>query len=755
MSETAKPETPGDRKGDQTTRRTVRTSQSHRAARLSAILLLIVFCGLRAWDPLPIEALRLKTFDLFQIIQPRAPSAQPALIVDIDEKSLRELGQWPWPRDTLAWLVSDIRNSGARVIAFDVLFAESDRLSPANIVAQFGEIPPQAAELLRRLPSNDKKFADAIRGANVVLGQATSSETQPINQVGKEKPTTVAIIGADPRPYLLRFPSTIHNVRILERAAAGIGLFALGVEPDNIVRRVPAVYRIENEIYPSLVTEMLRVNSGQTAYAIRSNEAGIDSIVVGKHKFTTDQRGRIWVHYTKHTRDRYVSASDVIKGRLAPDFFKGRMVLIGTSAAGLLDLKATPVARSMPGVEVHAQLLETILEGRGLNRPNFALGAEIILLLITSILIIIFVPLLGAKWTLAIGAFIEAPLFGGAWYAYTAHSMLIDVAYPAMAAMAIYLMLTAINYLHGETEKRRIRTAFSRYLSPELVARLAQTPSELKLGGEQKEMSLLFTDIHGFTGISENYEAVDLTNLVNAIFTPLTHAIFEGGGTVDKYMGDSIMAFWNAPLDDPDHARHACLSALEMQRRIPVLNETLALQAETRGIAFRPVKLGIGINTGDCCVGNMGSDLRFDYSVLGDTVNIAARLEGQTRAYKVHNVIGETTWQLVPEFAFLELDLVTVLGKTTPVRIFTLLGDHTFAMTSEFKMLKSAHDDMLSAYRSQSWAAALTALQEARNLAADMDLAGMYDMYEERIAALQATPPGPNWNAVYEAKSKG
>lgn len=726
--------------------------------RLVATFLLVILAGLRVWDPAPVESVRLRTFDLFQILQPRIQAANPVLIVDIDEQSLREIGQWPWPRDQLANLVKTIRKNGALVTGFDFLFAEPDRLSPSNIANRYRDLPPDAVAILQRMRSNDDLFAEAIKTSKVVVGRAASIAPPPSGQSTVGPTTPVAQIGADPRPYLLTFPVLLQNIPQIEQAAAGRGLFALQVEHDTIVRRVPALYRIGDQIFPSLVVEMLRVDNDENAIAVQSNEAGIQSVVVGKHRIQTDRLGRIWVHYSRSTPERYVRASDVLQGRVPPNSFAGKMVLIGTSAAGLLDLKATPLARALPGVEVHAQLLETILSNKVLVRPNIALSIELVILLISCALMIVLVPLLGAKWTLALGALIEMPLFGSAWYAYSKHALLIDVAYPAGAALAVFTFLTAINYLHDEAEKRRIRAAFSRYMSPELVARLAENSQELALGGEQKDMTLLFTDIHGFTGISEHYRAVDLTDLVNDIFNPLTHAILEHGGTVDKYMGDSIMAFWNAPLDDADHARHACLAALEMQKRIPALNQGLEAKAGLRGHVFRPVKLGIGINTGECCVGNMGSDLRFDYSVLGDTVNIAARLEGQTRAYGTNNVIGEPTRNLVSDLAFLELDLTRVVGKETPVRIFTLVGDEKLAVDGAFEKFRTHHDDMLAAYRSMAWSEALDRIDTCEALGREieaMDFTALYAMFRARIIQMHKIPPKEDWDAVFDATSKG
>ncbi len=725
------------------------------SVRFLALSLLILLGALRIWDPTMVEALRLKAFDMFQNAQPRVNTEKPILIVDIDERSISEIGQWPWPRVILAQLIEALHGAGAKVVGFDIVFSEPDRMSPTNIADRFRMLPVETAKILRALPSNDALMAESMASAQVVLGRI-ALETPSVLPLDPTVPQpSIVILGPNPAKYLSKYRGSVENLPILARAAAGQGVFSMSPEFDNIVRRVPTVYMIDGKLRPSLAMETLRVGLGETSIAVRSDAAGISSIIVGNRRIPTDNNGRVWIHFARATSDRYISAADILTGQADLKRIRGKMVLIGTSAAGLRDLRATPLALSVPGVEMHAQILETVLSGSTLTRPNYAVGIELTLATLVGLLMIVLVPILGPRWTLLLGAAVTASLVGGAWYLFQAEKVLIDVAYPIVTAIAIYLFLTFTNYLKGEAERRRIRTAFSRYLSPDLVTQLAADSSALKLGGEEREMTLLFSDVHGFTGIAEHYNAVELTSLINDIFNPLTKAILDENGTVDKYMGDAIMAFWNAPVDDEDHARHACLACLEMGRRIPILNEELKAEAEAIGRGFTPVKLGIGLNTGECCVGNMGSDFRFDYSVIGDTVNAASRLEGQTRTYKVANVIGETTRELATGMAFLELDLVSVVGKTELLRIYTLLGNEEVGGSPDFVELKKNHDAMLSAYRAQDWDGAAASLGRCRDCLNGFALDTMYDMYQSRIDEFRENPPAPDWDAVYVATSKG
>jgi adenylate cyclase len=738
-----------------------------------ALSLLTALFMLRLWDPEPVESIRLTTFDYYQVIQPREASQLPVVIIDIDEKSLAEIGQWPWPRTVLADLVAKLAQLGALCVAFDVVFAEPDRLSPANLAKSLPGLPAEAAEAIAKLRGGDELFASVIKQAPVVLGRAAlpygqGDTTAPVRTTPAALLSAPGAAGVDPRQKLLRFGGIVRNVPLLEESSPGLGIFMLAEVRDTVVRRVPMVIVSGDQIFPSLSVEMLRVATRQSAYAIRSDEAGVESIRVGPAgqggvQIPTDDRGRVWVHFAKSDPLRYVSAADVLAGRVPPHRIARRFTIVGTSAAGLLDIKATAVGRSMPGVEVHAQLLEQILQqihptnpSKPLARPNWALAAELALVAVSGLIVIVLLPMAGAWWALGVGVIGLLALGGVAWHLYATEGLLIDLSYPVFVTFSLYLLLTFIGYVQEEGRRRHIRAAFSRYLSPKLVARLADDPSLLKIGGEEREMTLLFSDVKGFSRIAENYDAARLTTLINRLLNPLTNAILEQDGTVDKYMGDAIMAFWNAPLDEPQHARKACYAAIEIQKRIGPVNEEIRAECEAAGAKYMPLAVGVGLNSGTCCVGNMGSDLQMNYSVLGDDVNVASRLEGQTRSYAVDIVVGETTQAGAPDLAYLELDLIRVTGKNEPVRIFALLGREDLAADPKFRALREAHAAMLAAYRAQDWDAARNFLARARALGSELDLnlGGMYDVYASRIDEFSEVPPAPDWDTVYVATGK-
>jgi len=722
--------------------------------RVLALGLLVLLLAVRVWDPAPLETLRLKTFDLYQIAEPRAPSNQPIVIVDIDEESLAALGQWPWPRTLIAELVRQITAYNAVAIAFDFVFPEPDRLSPPMLAEQMANLPEAVRAELRGLPSSDAVFAQAIRESRVVLGQ--SGLPRKLDSDRPIKTVPIATIGGDPRRHLFHFDGMVRNRPEHEDAAAGLGVFTLVPERDGIVRRVPAMINVGGTILPTLALEMLRVATGQTTYAVKVDEAGVKSVVIAGSEVPTDRNARLWVHFSRFDNSRYVSAKDVIAGTARPERLSGNLVFIGTSATGLLDIKTTPVDKLVPGVEVHAQLLESILTGSYLDRPYYALGAEVSMAVLVSLLLIVFVPIIGAVWTLLLGSTVALSLAAGSWYLYVEQKILLDVAFPLVASFAIYGFLVYENYFREESQKRQVRGAFGQYLSPALVEQLADHPDRLVLGGESKVMTFLFSDVRGFTTISEQYrnDPQSLTRLINRLLTPLSDAILETNGTIDKYMGDCVMAFWNAPLDDPDHAVHACEAALDMVARLDRLNEERRREAEAAGKEVLELHVGVGINTGPCTVGNMGSEQRFDYSVLGDAVNLASRLEGQSRNYGVTIVVGESTAVAADGFALLELDLIAVKGKTEPERVFALLGGRELADQPGFQALAAANGELLARYRGRDWAGALQSVADCQAKDPGLGLEPLFTLHEMRIQALQASPPGPDWNGVTIAETK-
>ena len=501
-------------------------------ARAVCTLLLIALVPLRITDPRPLEEARLRTFDLFQVLRPREQTARPVVIVDMDEKSQKEIGQWPWPRTVLADLVSEIARAGAVAIGFDIVFPEPDRMSPSVAEKSFRGLDPETRAKLDGLASNDDIFADAIRRARVVVGQAGSPTPEPLTQAESALQTGFAVVGPDPRPFLVTFPGLLRNIMPIERAAAGRGLFSINPERDGIIRRVPVVMNAQGQLVPTLTMDMLRVVTNSGAILVRTDEAGVRAAAVPGLEVPTDLNGQFWVHFNKHDAQRYVSATDVLHGRVDPDRLRGRLVLIGTSAVGLLDVKTTPVEPTMPGVEIHAQILESILTKSLLSRPNYAIGAELLVAIVFGLAIIIAAPLLPASIVVALGVLLVAGLVGMSWYFFLAHNLLIDFTYPLMSCWLIYLVLTFFNYFREQQQRHQIRSAFGFYLSPQLVEQLARSPEKLVLGGEERRMTILFSDVRGFTTISEHYkdDPQGLTHLMNRFLTPLTNAIIESQG---------------------------------------------------------------------------------------------------------------------------------------------------------------------------------------------------------------------------------
>ena len=733
-----------------------RFAKSFGLGRLVCLILLGALVALRIANPAPLESMRVRTFDFYQVMKPRQATVQPAVIVDIDEASLKAYGQWPWPRTLLADLVTKLTRLGSAVIAFDIIFAEPDRMSPAVAAERFRNLDTETRAQLMKLPSNDDVLADAMRRTRVVIGESGFHLASPPSAT---RPPGVgfAMMGPDPRRFLITFPGVINNVPPLEQAAAGRGMVTIQSEPDGIVRRVPMVMNAQDTLVPAISLEMLRVATGAGAIRVKTDAAGVNSVAIPGLELPTDRNAQLWVHYGPYNQNRYVSAKDVLEDRVSPGRIGRRLVLIGTSAVGLRDIKATPIDPAMSGVEVHAQILENILTKSMLVYPNYAIGAELAAAVLLGLIIIAIGPILGATTMLALGAVITVGLAAGSWYFYTQQLVLIDATFPFLATFLIYLTLIFINYFREQLQRKRIRSAFGQYLSPSLVDKLAHSHETLVLGGEDRNMTIMFSDVRGFTSISELYkdDPQGLTTLMNNFLTPMTNAIVEKNGTIDKYIGDAIMAFWSAPLHDPAHEINACAAALEMLARVDLLNEERKRDAEASGQRFIPLKIGVGLNSGRCVVGNMGSNLRFNYSVLGDCVNLASRLEGQTKSYDVPIIIGSKTAQAARgKFALLELDYITVKGKTEPETIYTILGREDVAQSEGFRRMEALFNEMLALYRRQDFAAAGEAIVRCRAAGEGFSLNRLFDIYSVRIGGFQRDAPPSDWNGVFALDSK-
>ena len=733
-----------------------RSAQALASRRSVGLLLLAILLLIRVWDPRPLEELRLRSFDFFQTTSPRDSAVRPVVIVDIDENSLSAFGQWPWPRTILADLLTRLYEWQAAAIAFDVIFPEPDRSSLNEAVKHFRDLDDDTRGRLLHLPSNDEVFAQAIGRGNVVLGQAGINAFHP-RSLEKPPETAFATVGPDPSPYLIAFPYILRNLPKLEQAAVGHGLISIRTERDGMVRRVPIVMQAEDKIVPALTLDLLRVATGSSTIMIRTDESGIQSVAVPGLELPTDRNGRIWVYFGPHDKARFVSAKDVVEGNVAPERFAGKLVLVGTSAIGLLDVKTTPVLSAMPGVEVHAQLLEAALTNSLLVAPSYAIVVEMIGALIGGGVLALLAPAASVLMLFASAALAAAAFVAASWILFSRYQMLFDATFPLIATLSVYMSMVLMGYFREQLDRRRIRSAFAQYLSPTLVEQLANSPQRLVLGGEERVITVLFSDVRGFTTIAETYKdnPHGLTTLMNRFLTPLTNAIMARNGTIDKYMGDAVMAFWNAPLDDPAHESDACHAALDMLERVDALNQEREREASTSGTRFVPIKIGIGINTGRCTVGNMGSDLRFQYTVMGDSVNLASRLEGQTKAYGLPILIGSRTAAAVAEqFALLEIDSIRVKGKTEAEVIYAIVGRADVAAGPEFRSLQDHWAMLRVCYRKQDWTGALKMIDLCRCECERLGLVGLIDAYADRMRRLEQRSPTPEWDGVFTAETK-
>ncbi len=691
--------------------------------------------------PHMVRMLQLKTFDTYQQLWPRElPEDPPVYVVDADEKSLDALGQWPWPRSIYAELTDKILQAGAVAVGYDILFAEPDRTAPQRI-SQHWPTTPALEQQLQVLPDPDDALENAIHNKPVVLGFTFAfGHTEAADDSVNFQPPVPMALPQHAYPWLPTASRAIRNLSGLEDKATGMGWFGYIPDPDNIVRRVPTMVRFGEHAFPPLSLELLRLGLNSRQLAGRADEGGMQAVKVGNYVLPTDAHGLFWLKYRPFSDKIYISASDVMDGTVGAETLQNKLVLMGTSAMGLLDLRTTPLESAIPGVDVHVQIIETILAQDFIRRPNWLPTAELFFVLLVGALMIITIERFGA-FSAALGfVAITAAVLSSSIYFFINNGLLLDATYPLLALLVIYLLQTVLKYRREEAQRRQIKGTFEQYLSPTLVGQLADHPEQLTLGGEQKELTLLFSDIRGFTTLSEGFAAEELTNFINEYLTPMTDIILEQQGTIDKYMGDAIMAFWNAPLDVPNHAQQSVTAALIMLEKLAEMNNTWQQKGMPK------IDVGIGIHTGESCVGNMGSDQRFDYTVLGDAVNLASRLEGSSKYYGLPLIISsDTVAQLDENLVTIPIDRVQVKGKTEPVDVFTVLSrtaDHNTKADAD-----SMHK-ALELFRARKWDDALSCIEQLEHLPT------IQALYRKRIAEFKKNPPPPEWNGTTERRSK-
>jgi len=719
------------------------------------------------------KRLQYATFDTYNKILPRQATDKVA-IVDLDEESIKKLGQWPWPRNVLAELVDTLNSLGAKVIAFDIVFAEPDRTSPARIAQTLPDTdaysPVKSA--LNGLPDNDAIFAKSIHDAgNVVTGFTRAPAEETLRPPYQAAPPTFLMKDKSPLEMnTFGAPGIAENLPEFSQAAAGNGSFMATPDVDGIIRQVSLFVHYppekiagqEPELYPMLGLEALRVNVNKNARLLvrpRGGDNALDTdylIKIAQSEVPLESDGKMWVYYRHIAHDEYISAQRFFDPAQLEDLRKrieGKIVFVGTSAEGLRDIRSTPLDIFVPGVEVHVNVVEQILQGKYLVRPRLITGLEAAIIGLAGFMIIVFAPfvnviVLGIATVLLMGG-----MFLGSWLGFRDYGVLLDPVYPSAALSILFLVSSLLSYIRSEAERQQVRQAFGLYISPTFMEELAKNPDKLKLGGEVRDLTIMFTDIRNFTTISEHLTPEELIHLMNDFLTPMSDLVMQNRGTIDKYMGDAMMSFWNAPLDDAHHARHACLTALKMQSALVPVNEQVKARAEAEGRVPVLLKAGIGINTGPCSVGNMGSRQRFAYSALGDPVNLASRLEGQTKVYGVNIIVGEETRKMAPDLAMMELDLIRVKGKQRPVRIYALVGDETMVQTENFRNWDAAHRHVLASYRSMNWDQCLKDIADAQEQGGDR-MQSVYDLYKTRISFFKQNPPHKDWDGVYIASEK-
>ncbi len=520
------------------------------------------------------------------------------------------------------------------------------------------------------------------------------------------------------------------------------------------------IYRIGQTLVPSLAAEALRVAQGANTYVLKASNAsgetaygqstGLNHMRVGQVDVPTDSSGAVYIRFRHFNQTAYIPAWKVLAGEVPKDDIEGKIILVGTSAPGLLDLRATPLDAAVPGIEMHAQVVEQLLTGHFLTRPDYALALEEFVVLAFGIMLALLLPRVSPTTAVVVGLFTIALVVGGGWTAFRYASLLLDPSYPAAALGCMTAAITSYIYHGVEAQRGQIRHAFSQYLSPAVIEDIIAHPDMLKLGGEVRELTLMFCDVRNFTSISQDLSAADLTQFINELLSPLTEIILEHRGTIDKYMGDAIMAFWNAPLNDPDHTTHACHAALKMAAKMDELNEIWRQRAEAVQRTYKQVHIGMGLNTGPCCVGNLGSSYRFDYSAIGDDVNVTSRFEGLTKIYGVPAVAGQRS--LAPGINVLELDMVAVKGRTLPTQIYTFV-DMLGGEKTQIERLEERHRAFLAAYRNQEWDAAERLVNDCRNIGVSQ-LDTCYSLFSERIGLLRQASLPANWDGSFTMTEK-
>ena len=719
-------------------------------------------------DPEFFSLLELKTLDLRFRYRGKIPTTGEVVLVTIDEKSLDQLGRWPWPRVRMAELLDGLVKNDVKVVGFDIVWAEPDENSELKSLAavkqKVQELHVQNRGLDNYLSSairqadNDRTLAESLtRSRRAVLGyffqffaqeglsarkKALQENLPPLSSYNLVKYTSEDAAKVD----FFQAEYAEVNIPVISEAAAGAGYFNIFPDRDGTVRWIPLVIRYQNKHYCPLSLAVLQKYLDHPLLGLRIAEFGVEQVRLGNLIIPTNEEGRMLINYRgpKKTFPHY-PATDVIHGRVPAGALKGKIVLVGATAMGIYDIRVTPLDYVFPGLEVHANVIDSILQRQFLYRPNWVTLFDILAITMIGVLLGIILPRVKPLWGALSGILILIAFTLLFQYLFQAQGYWVNMTYPMLNLVLTYLGITGYRYWTEEREKKKIRGAFQYYLTASVVEQMLKNPDKLRLGGEKKDLTVLFSDIRGFTQISERMTPEALVKFLNEYLTKMTDIVFKYDGLLDKYMGDAIMAIWGAPLDQPDHAPRACYTALDM------VDELRVLQAKWAAEGMPRLNIGIGVNAGPMVVGNMGSDRRFDYTVMGDSVNLGSRLEGLNKVYGTNIVVSEMTYERVrEEILGRELDAVRVKGKDQPVKIYELIVRRSQA-SSEQKARVEEFQAALADYRNRQWPRALQTFQA---ILEKQPQDGAAKLYVERCQTLEKNPPPDNWDGVYTLTTK-
>ena len=727
---------------------------------LGLFITFILFSNASDFIPLRfIDTLENLSYDFrLQLTLPQKVNKQ-VVIIDIDEKSLTQIGQWPWERNIIANIVDNLFDHyKVKVLGFDIVFAEKDEDPTDKILAQlasssvssneeFQQILKQNQHVLNR----DEQLARSLANRNTILAFVFRTSHRELSK-GMLPPHipyfTPDIINSF---AFLDAVAYTANVETLQANAASGGFFDNPlIDDDGVFRRVPLLQAYNQKIYPSLALEITRAalekNDLKLGYgATDENHKSLEWVYIGNIAIPVDEHSAVMVPYIGPQKTfQYISASDILSKSAAQALLKDKIVIFGTSAAGLLDLRTTPLESAYPGVEVHANIIQGILDQTIKHEPEYMIGFEILLILILGITLTVLLPKLSPAWSTLSALIAITIVLVLDNYAWNQLMVIMPIASPLILITLLYLVNMSFGFFVESMGKRQITHMFGQYVPPDLVSEMSRNMKEITLDGEIREMTVLFTDVRDFTSVAEKMEPKELTTYINGFLTPLTQVIHQNRGTIDKYMGDAIMAFWGAPLKDPQHARNALNAGMEMLKAIKTLN--IKLRRENKP----EIKIGIGVNTGEMNVGNKGSEFRVDYTVLGDAVNLGSRLEGLTKNYGVEFIVNETTRHAVPEFEFRMLDMVRVKGKSKPVTIYEPIGLVENVEKSVRKQIKEFHH-ALKHYQAQNWDSAEKMIFQLSQHEPDRRI---YKIYLDRIAYFRNNAPANDWDGVFTHTSK-